>query len=202
MDLDKMPQPPDRVPMPTVGLGSIEPLSAGALARRRALFKGIGKGGAVLAASVPIQTLAGQQLLTAGGLHVCSVSGMHSGVHSANTSTVYCGGKSPGWWGQSQIVSGKLCPKRTWPTLPNSWTYDTKCATVFTRRTLTGNPTLFQVMNPPTYASYDEFHWICAWLNALSNTGIFPYNGQQVLEFYNTNNADALTFFKTYLEQL
>lgn len=211
--MDKTQQLPEGDSSTVAGSTSEQSLSASALARRRALFKGLGKGGAVLAASVPIQTLAGQTLLTAGGQHQCSVSGMHSGVHSAVTNVAYCGGYSPGWWGQSQILNGKLCPKRTWPTLPNSWTYQTKCKVVFTRSTLkvsgtSVSPTLFEVMCPTDspntqFSDTDEFHWICAWLNALSNSFNFPYTGQQVIDFYNNPAmyADALLFFKTYMEQ-
>jgi len=172
-------------------------LSAEALARRQMLLKGLGKGSAVLAATVPLQTLAGQSLLTFDGKHQCSVSGMHSGVHSATPSnTPICGGYSPGWWRQSD---DGLTPRRTWPNLPNGWTYNTKCSAVFSKRTLSGNPTLFQVMR--NYQNTDEFHWICAWLNALSHSFNFPYTGQEVINFYNSPSSDdALEFFKTYME--
>ena len=211
-NVDKTQQLPEGDSSTVAGSTSEQSLSASALARRRALFKGLGKGSAVLAASVPIQTLASQTLLTAGGQHQCSVSGMHSGVHSAVTNVAYCGGYSPGWWGQSKLQDGKLCPKRTWPTLPNSWTYETKCKTVFTRSTLRNTdgsrPTLFEIVCPKDgqdskFSNTDEFHWVCAWLNALSNSFNFPYTGQQVIDFYNNPAmyADALLFFKTYMEQ-
>jgi hypothetical protein len=187
----------------TVPAGT-EALSSSAIARRRVLLKGVGKGTAVLAATVPLQTLAGQSLLTFDGKHQCSVSGMHSGVHSATpTNTPLCGGYSPGWWGQVENGSDPRVPKRTWPALPNFWSYNTKCSAVFTSQTLTGDPTLFQVMDDPQYASTDERHWICAWLNALSHSFSFPYSGQEVLDFYfasPTVSADALNFFKTYME--
>lgn len=205
-----MHQSPEEAPTSASGSGSTEPLSASALARRRALFKGIGKGGAAIAASVPIQTLAGQTLLTAGGQHICSVSGMQSGVHSATTNVAYCGGYSPAWWGQTK---DGLSPSRTWPTLPSSWTYATKCNVVFTRSTLkigetAISPSLFEVMcakdsKLSKFANTDEFHWICAWLNALSHSFNFPYSGQQVIDFYNdlSRYDAALDFFKTYMEQ-
>jgi len=190
-------------PSEVVGLETALPPNA--LARRQLLLKGIGKGSAVLVATVPLQTLAGQSLLTFDGKHQCSVSGMHSGVHSATPpDTLRCGGYSPGWWGQSELVGGKLVPKRTWPTLPNSWTYNTKCNVVFTKRTLPGDPTLFQVVDPGTYSNTDEFHWVCAWLNALSHSWNYPYTGQQVLDYYNSATPgvydDALAFFKTFME--
>lgn len=177
-------------------------LSTDALARRSLLLKGLGRGSAVLAATVPLQTLAGQSLLTYDGKHQCSVSGMHSGVHSATPSnTPTCGGYSPGWWGQSQIVDGKTVPRRTWPI-----DYRIKCDTIFTRCTLLNSngtrPSLFQIMSDSRFASSDEFHWVAAYLNALSQSFNFPYTAQEVLDFYNSPSsyADALAFFKTYME--
>ena len=182
-----------------------ETLSATAIARRHALLKGVGKGSAVLAATVSLQTLAGQSLLTFDGKHQCSVSGQHSGVHSATPKgTLRCGGYSPGWWGQVEVNSNPKTPSRTWPTLPDSLSYNSKCNLVFTKQTLLNDPTLFQVMENPLYASTDERHWICAWLNALSHSFNFPYTGQQVLDYYNNTSAvvyqNALTFFKDFME--
>ena len=174
-------------------------LSPDALARRQMLLKGLGKGSVVLAATVPLQTLAGQSLLTFDGKHQCSVSGMHSGVHSATpTNTPVCGGYSPGWW--KQVNDAGTAPRRTWPLLPNGWTYNTKCSAVFSLHPLSGNPTLFEVMR--NFPNTDEYHWICAWLNALSQSFNFPYTGQEVLDFYYSPSqyADALAFFKTYME--
>lgn len=183
-------------------------LSSMAVARRRALLRGVGKGAAVLAATAPLQTLAGQSLLTFDGQHQCSVSGQHSGVHSATpTNTAVCGGYSPGWWGQSD---DGVTPKRAWPT-----DHRQKCKDVFRQSTLRNNdttgswPTLFQIVEPKEpvskFAHTDEFHWVCAWLNALSGSFNYPYSGQQVLDYYNTGKGsaayeDALTFFKTYME--
>ena len=213
MDVDKMHQSPEEAPTSASGSGSTEPLSASALARRRALFKGIGKGGAAIAASVPIQTLAGQTLLTAGGQHICSVSGMQSGVHSATTNVAYCGGYSPGWWGQSTDQAG-LIPKRWPPTLEHGWTYKTLCKDVFSGSSVRNDdgsfPSLFQIMSPKDksgdFSNSDEFHWVCAWLNAITHSFNFPYNGDQVIAFWNAGATsdtykDALSFFKTYMEQ-
>jgi len=178
-------------------------LSATALARRTMLLKGLGKGSAVLAATVPLQTLAGQSLLTFDGKHQCSVSGMQSGVHSATpTNTSVCGGYSPGWWGQTTTTSdGAIVPRRTWPI-----DYKIKCNTIFTRCTLLNAngtiPSLFQIMSDSRFASSDERHWVSAYLNALQHNFNFPYTGQQVIDFYNSPSsyADALAFFKTYME--
>jgi len=69
-----------------------EALSSAAVARRRMLLKGLGKGGAVLAGSVSIQSLASQTNLVTQDGKKCSVSGQHSAVHSQSTSTQTCGG--------------------------------------------------------------------------------------------------------------
>lgn len=191
-----------------------EALSASAIARRRILLKGVGKGTAVLAATVPLQTLAGQSLLTIDkgtGIHQCTVSGMHSGVHSATpTNTPVCSGFSPGWWGQTD---NGTTPRRAWPILPipNQLTgYLTKFNSVFTWMVLPGDPNLFQVANPPGYSSTHQWHWLCAWLNALwSNqhpgTLNFPYSADEVIAYSKLTGApysDALTFFSTYVENL
>ena len=194
----------------TAERGSKETLSSAAIARRRVLLKGVGKGTAVLATTVPLQTLAGQSLLTLDRLHQCSVSGMQSGVHSATPKdTPICGGYSPGWWGQVEKNSNS--PKRSWPSLPSGWTYNTPCKTVFTKSLLKNDdgtlPSLFQIMEKKDkdskFSNTDEYHWICAWLNALSHSFNFPYSGQEVLDFYNSLDpvySDALNFFKTYME--
>ena len=181
------------------GQGSSEALPAAAIARRHALLKGLSRGSVVLAAAAPIQTLATETLLTADKNHVCSISGMQSMVHSASPSCQVCGGYSPGWWKQK---NGNQ-PRRTWPTLPMGWTYNTPCKTVFTQCGFPANVTLFQALW--TYPNTDEYHWICAWLNALSHSFNFPYSGAQVLGFYNagkgtTTYNNALLFFKTYME--
>lgn len=192
------------------GQGRAEVLSSAAAARRRVLLKSINKGAVVLAAAVPIQTLAGQNLLTYDGKHQCSVSGMFSGVHSATPGTLTCGGYSPGWWGQKNPDG---TPKH-WPA--SAGDYNTLCVSVFKYCTLRNTdtngtlPTLWQIMEPKEvisrHADTDEFHWVCAWLNALSGSFNFPYTAQQVLDFYNKGPGtkdyqDALTFFKTYMEQ-
>jgi hypothetical protein len=190
-----------------------EPMSTASAERRLVLLKGLGRGAAALAATVPIQTLAGQSVLTPDGKHQCSVSGMHSGVHSATTTTTVCGGYSPGWWGQS--TDGGISPSRTWGSANYNAAVTTVCSwsalmTTATSTVPARSPTLFEVMSPKAplghFPDSDEFHWICAWLNALGGYFNFPYSAQEVLDFaalkYSdpTKYQDALTFFKTYME--
>lgn len=187
------------------GNGRDAALSSAAIARRRILLKGVGKGATVLAATVPIKTLAGQGLLTVDSTS-CSVSGMHSGVHSAATTTAVCGGYSPGWWGQSNADG---TPKN-WPRGLNSASYVTAVFKNSKLQNANGSvPTLFQVMSPKDksdkFSNTDEFHWVGAWLNAITHSFNFPYSDDQVLAFYNqgstsTGYIDALSFFKKYME--
>ena len=178
-------------------------MSSQATDRRRMLLRGIGKGTAVLAATVPLKTLAGQTLLTYDSAHACSISGMHSGVHSTTPSTPTCSGYAPTWWGQPTNNTPPT-PANKWP-LSGGITFNTACKDVFTKSTI--SVSLFKVMNLPAYANTDERHWICAWLNAqfddLTNAGKFPYTGAEVLNFYKSSGAtyaDALTFFKGFME--
>ena len=187
---------------------TLDQLSSMAVARRRALLRGVGKGAAVLAATAPLQTLAGQSLLTFDGKHQCSVSGQHSGVHSATpSSTLTCSGFNPNYWGQAAAVNGNgngASPLRTWPT-----DYKQKFINIFTHSGFNNSITLFQVMqNNGQFTNADERHWLCAYLNALSSvtSGLnFPYTAAQVLAYYNAGKGskvylDALKFFTDYME--
>lgn len=178
---------------------TLDQLSSIAVARRRALLRGVGKGVAVLAATAPIQTLAGQSLLTFDGNHQCSVSGQHSGVHSATpTNTPLCGGYSPNYWGQR--ATDGTSPLQTWPT-----NYQATFNSIFTQSSITA--TLFQIMDNggQQYLNSDERHWLGAYLNALSGSFNFPYSGADVIAYYNQGSGSpayeaALTFFKNYME--
>jgi len=86
-----------------------EALSSAAIARRRMLLKGLGKGGAALAGTVSIQSLASATNLVTQGGNKCSISGQHSAVHSQSTSTQTCGGH--------KIVTYK--DHTTWPKTVN-----------------------------------------------------------------------------------
>ena len=165
-------------------------LSHSAAARRRILLKGVGKGAAVLAATVPIQTLANQSLLTFDGLHQCTVSGMKSGVHSTTPGTTpLCGGFSILHW-------SNLNPTQ-WP----SGTSGLKWKQVFTTSSPYNNNTLVEILT--TRSSSTEAHWIVAWLNATRPPPgtPFPYTPDQVVAYNTAASADAYTFFTTFMEK-
>lgn len=182
--------------------GQVAALSSAAVARRRILLKGVGKGAAVLAATIPIQTLATQTLLTPDGLHQCSISGMTSGVHSATPlTTPRCAGLSSDYW-------GKVNPAKTTEPL-NKWPidYTVMFNKIFSPSSLRPNTTLFHVMSLGTFASSAERHWVAAYLNALRlNTGGgFPYTSDEVVGFYKQGPAsgayqNALKFFTDFME--
>ena len=175
---------------------STESFSAEATARRRVLLKGVGRGAAVLAATVPIRTLAGQQ---------CTASGMNSALASLGPGgvPVCAAGFTALYWGASNSLTPPG-PVHNWP---SSVVPGDTCKSIFGKFTLTTlampQPTLFQVVNASAFAASDERHWICAWLNAKSVPG-FPYTDTKVLSFYNsplsTEYNNALIFFKTYME--
>ncbi len=177
-------------------------LTSSALARRHMLLKGLGKGAAVVAAAVPIQSLAVTTLvkpMDGGKFQICSISGMQSGSHSRPPTTLQCGGHSPGWWGQNSNQKAARWPA----SLPGGLTPDTPIANLFGKTIkTTPNPTLWNVATDPAYSNSDERHWLCAWLNACTMSN-FPYNSDEVLTIYQglTLNTipytQALDFFKS-----
>lgn len=186
----------------TKGTGQIgaESLSTPALARRHLILKGVGKGSLLVAAAVPIQTLAGTGMLTGRGANGepavrCSVSGMQSGIHSAAPSAGTCGGYSPGWWKQH-----KDNPHQNWPGSVNPNAVITTVCSGSNLMVGGQLATLWQVASE--FPNTDECHWVCAWLNATVGTHNFPYTPAEVIALYQDvgKRAAALSFFKTYME--
>ena len=167
---------------------SDETFSVDAAARRRALLKGLGRGAAVLTATVPIQTLAGQ---------ICPSSGTMSARMSQGTAPAEnCpSGFSVAYWAQT---NGDKPPSPTnkWPIgAPPSARY----RSVFTSSS--NNKTMLHIMTDESYC--DEKHWICAWLNSQA-VPKFPYKPSKVVNLanpdYRLQYADSLTFLKKYME--
>jgi hypothetical protein len=182
-------------------------LDSAALARRRALFKGLGKGAGVLAAAVPLQSMAtgtktvcGRQ----GSYVVCSTSGANSAANSVSPSTPIACGQHP----------SKYCgaPPCAWPCSDN-----VKCNTIFKdcsiRKAGNTQMTLMEVLgNTSTSGSVNYGaagsraklrSWIAAWLNSQKSTNKYPYTASQVLGLYAdpAKRASALYLFQNYLEQ-
>ena len=180
-------------------------LSSEAVARRHLLLKGLGKGSAVLAASIPLKTLASTSVFTnpgAKGPQIrCGISGMTSGIHSKDTITNVCSGYSPGYYHLRQHWPLGLNPDALVTIVFPSCTLMVPGTAPGTSRV----PTLLEVMN--LTPRVDEFHWIAAWVNAMGGAPSnwnFPYTGAQIQAFYAGAGpypkAKALTFIKTYLE--
>ena len=180
------------------------------LERRMMLLKGLGKGSAVLAAAIPIQTLAAPAVTVTDG-RICSVSCSQSAVHSQATTAATCQGYSPGWWGQVEKNSNPPSPSRAWPVLPPKHISDAPFVSTLQKDSSKsgrasngggGTPTLFEVASLEEFSNTDLRHWLCAWLNAQGapTSWNFPYTATQVIAFYMQNDQKALTFFKSYME--
>lgn len=197
---------------------SAEALSSAAIARRHILLKGLSRSTVVLAATMPLQTLASGSVFTNPGKNGapvirCGISGMTSGVRSQDTTTTVCSGYSPGYYKK----------REHWPRNLNP---DAPCVNLFSRCTLTmavGGGTVKNSSNEPAAGvlqqpasliwvmnnaeNTDYFHWIAAWVNGMGGAAAgfnFPYTGDEVLAFYKGTGKypaeDALKFFKTYME--
>lgn len=167
---------------------SNESFSAEATARRRALLKGLGRGTAVLAATVPIQTLAGQ---------LCPTSGTMSAQLSQGVSTSEScpSGFSPAYWSQANVNKSQA-PTNNWP---DNTDQSKKYNSVFFQSHI--NKPMIKILTDSPDS--DESHWICAWLNskAISN---FPYKPEKVVTLsdsaYRSQYDNTLTFLKKYME--
>jgi hypothetical protein len=168
------------------------------ISRRSVLFKGLGKGSAVLVAAVPIKTLASTPSVTANG-KICTISGVQSAVHSASTNLPTCGGLSPGYYKMLEH----------WPYYSNTkyivgaktFTQKSTFRYVFGGGLVQGLLSIMQTQ--PN--NNDEFHWIAALLNAIKAPAgyVFPYTAQEVLSLYASGQkAAALDFFKNYMETI
>lgn len=176
-------------------------LSGDALRRRRLLLKGLGKGSAVVAAAVPIHTLAAP-VLTPTTVRLCTVSGVQSNVGSGRTgvTTATCMGYSPAYYSTLSH----------WPGYNGSTTSNTVGGTTFTE--LSSFAAVFG-SGPATgllailqgSAGSDTAVWITALLNGIKQQPghSFPYTGPEVVAFYNdtpANASKALAFFRGYVQ--
>lgn len=201
------------------------PMSSAALARRHLLLKSLGKGSVALAATaIPIRTLAVTPTLRVDGKEVrCSISGMQSVAPSRMTDTVACTGKSPGYWHKFEHWTPEQKAAAMTPfevlfmsvgsvgQLGRFTLYDFVCS-IGGSKPGGGKPAPVGGASMPTFTAgveamnlntTDEWHWCCAWMNAMANgvpgTGVqyFPYTPLEVTALYRgPNRAGALQFFK------
>jgi len=179
-----------------VGTGDEDGVAAQRLAsRRRLLLRGIGKGSALLAATVPIKTLASTPSVTANG-QICTASGTQSAAHSQATNLPTCRGLSPGYY--MKIEHWPNYPSTTY-TVGITFDQNTKFKDVFGGGK---SVAMLEIMNIQP-ANNDERHWIAALLNSIKAPQgyVFPYSATEVLALYNgPQSAAALTFFRSFME--
>lgn len=198
-------QAPQSAPSPVSGH-----LSPQALQRRSALLRGLGKGSAVIAAAVPIQTLAAPVLTE----RLCTVSGVQSNVGSGRgtaLTTTTCIGFSPTHY---KIAAN-------WPNVmgtPNAPKFAVSGKTVRKAATFasifgggSGN-TLMDILNDVAGTNPDEKVWVAALLNGQKMPMNYPtqYTAAKVIQLYldntptkggsSTVSNDAFFFFKEYLQ--
>lgn len=181
------------------------PLTANQAQRRRALLKGLSKGGAALAVVAPIRTLAAPTII--GGTKLCTVSGVMSNVGSHATGlSGTCQGNSPNYFKTLANWPGYVATPT--PTATNTvdgitFTQTSTFATVFGSGS---NTTGLLALITGSAATADEVVWTVALLNAKKNTPgyNFPYTPSQVRAFYQSTDAtlkaNALAFFKGYMQ--
>lgn len=185
--------------------GKAAALSSAALARRRMLLKGLGKGSAALAVVVPINTLAATTII--GGTKLCTVSGVQSNIGSHPTDGTVCSGYTPGHYAVLTNWPG-YAPGNNPPTTATAT--NTVDGITFTDssefREVFGGGSNNKLLNILTSApTSDEAVWVTALLNAIKNppTFNFPYTPSQVRAFYTGGGTladQALAFFKGYMQ--
>ena len=166
--------------------------------RRRLLLRGIGKGSALLAAAVPIKTLASTPSVTVNG-QICTVSGTQSAAHSKATNLPTCGGLSPSYY--MMIGHWPNFPTTMYTVAGKTFNQDTNFNAVFGGGQAVGMLTI--MITTPNNS--DEFHWIAALLNAIKAPPgyVFPYSASEVLALYaGSQSAAALAFFKGFMETI
>lgn len=188
-------------------LGSSSAMSAEALARRRALFKGLSRGSAALVMAVPISTLAAPTII--GGGKLCTVSGVQSNIGSHPTGGGVCSGYQPNhyqtlanWPG---YIAGNNPPNTATATISTavsgltfSFTDSSSFRDVFGNGST--NVKLLKILiDTPTS---NDAVWVTALLNAIKQPAgfNFPYNATQVRAFYTGGDPKALAFFKDFMQ--
>ena len=163
--------------------------------RRYVLLKGIGRGSAILAAAVPIKTLASVPSVTITG-EICSVSGTQSLVHSQPKGLPQCAGSMP----------AKYKTIMNWPNYPNTnYTVGVKTFSDQSRfLDVFGAGSTKKLITIMGAGESPELHWIAALLNAIKAPAapVFPYSAAEVLTLYSTQQGPALTFFTQFMETL
>lgn len=194
-----------------------ETLSAQAQARRRALVKGLSRGGAVLGATVPLQSFAAPNLLPDN--RICSLSGAMSGVNSHAGSGTTCSGFAPEYYYTTAVKVMVHPVARNWPTSAPSWPTGkvpesaSDPASVLRFKDLFGvDPvgvdaatSVLDILYAPNNAPRIVRVWIAAMFNAMTEqlspgSLNFPYTPAEVrAQITAPNAADYANFYDQYL---
>lgn len=177
-------------------------LSSQALSRRRALIKGLGKGGAAVAAVAPIQSYA---LGSFASPRSCSVSGIGSGVTSHRPD----GMKNCVGWAPTHFYSLKHGEALNWPQELAAQSKTLKFNNLFTDSS--SELVLNVLLGLPSDDPVRRI-WVTAYFNALIATrdagmdqakSLFPLKASEVAAKWSTSEREKLTdFFVAICTQL
>jgi len=194
-----------------------------ALARRQLLLKGLGKGSAVLAASIPLQTLASESVFTYNGSGStatqirCGISGMTSGIHSRDITTNQCIGYSPGYYHLREHFPASVNPDALITAVFSGCSLNVpnmveRCTTEPGHSVSSGKKTIWvpestscgmfeEGTRVPTLLEVmnitprpNEFHWLAAWLNAQPDSPAINYPYSGAEIIAFYNNKDPQAF--------
>lgn len=194
----------EQPPVPPRPDGSPPDIAGDALQRRRLLLRGVGKGAAVAAAVVPIQSLA-TGLLTE---RLCTVSGVQSNVGSGRTggTTRTCEGFAPSHFATIENWPGYSAGP---PAIARFSVGGVDYTELVTFSQLFGGGSTDTLMNIFALGTQSESEiWGAALLSAVKKGGLagssamalegyFPYTPSEVVALYNSSRkAEAQEFFK------
>jgi hypothetical protein len=191
---------------PSLGTGA---MAVDALARRRVLLSGLGKGSVVLAAAaVPMHTLASTSTRCKTDGHTgqvvwATVSGCHSAV----------GSRIPA---DTPVSQGYHCShytnKTCWPGYNSDSRKDASCVNKKFKDVFPGASSSYSnwkcIDIVTSRSTSSECRWVTAYLNAQTCTGKnFPYDTNEVLTHYRQagsggypSRQDCESFFGTHME--
>lgn len=170
-----------------------EALDAAAQARRRALVKGLGRGGAVLAAVAPIQSFAVPKLNPE---HACTLSGMMSGVASHSPT----GGPGCQAWPPEHFYTPDI---KAMGRMAQNWPAGVGGNDASVTLTFSGifggadtRPVLYILRLQDVVSGDDRKRvWITAYFNAWISDNNFPYTPAQVVSQFNGPSAEDFVQF-------
>jgi hypothetical protein len=187
-----------------------ESLDSAALARRRALLKGLSKGGTLAAVALPVKSFAVggfddpkprlQTDIHTGIQTLCTQSGQHSAVMSRSPTLPTCAGRAP-----RSFVDNALPPAKqlNWPAAYASLFDTLKFNELFIDASDTRLVKNILISSDTSDAAY----WIAAFFNAKNDDGgtQFPYTSKEVRAQFTSDSTGSLglvKFYKVYLSSL